>query len=192
MKAIKSLFIAGALALTSTAALAEPVKYAVDIPGMHASINFKIQHLGYSWLTGRFDNFNGEFVYDKDNLANSRVNIEIKTASVNSNHAERDKHLRDKEFLNVKKFPKAMFKSTSISGTDKDMQIKGDLTLNGVTKPIVIKAHKMGEGKDPWGGYRAGFSGSTTLKLADFNITKNLGPASTHVQLDLEVEGVRK
>ncbi|MDG6778379.1 YceI family protein [Thiomicrorhabdus sp. zzn3] len=173
-------------------AFAKPVDYVIDTKGMHASINFKIQHLGYSWLTGRFNQFSGEYTYDNEKLSNSHIEVMISTDSVNTNHAERDKHLRSADFLNVKKYPDAKFVSTAISGTDDTIQVKGNLTLNGVTKEVVIEAKKMGEGKDPWGGYRSGFSGTTSFKLADFNITYDLGPASTTVWMELNLEGIRK
>lgn len=171
---------------------AVPVDYDLDIGGMHASINFKVQHLGYSWLTGRFEKFGGEFVYDAEKLSNSQINVEIDTTSVNSNHAERDKHLRGSDFLNTSKHPKATFKSTSITGTDADMKVAGQFTLNGVTRDIVIQAHKIGEGKDPWGGYRSGFSGTTEIALKDYKIQKDLGPASANVLLELHLEGIRQ
>ncbi len=79
-------------------------------------------------------------------------------------------------------------KSTGTGTAD----ITGNLTLNGVTKPVVIAAKFIGEGKDPWGGYRAGFEGSTSLHLKDFDIQKDLGPASQDVQLIISVEGVRQ
>jgi len=188
---LKLLFVACLLSF-SNLAMSKPVTYQVDTEGMHASINFKIQHLGYSWLTGRFENFKGEYVYDSENLSNSNIRIEIETKSINSNHAERDKHLRSDDFLSVNKHPTSTFVSESITGSDDNMQIKGKLTLNGVTKNIEISAAKIGEGKDPWGGYRSGFEGSTQLKLSDFDITKNLGPASTHVLLELHIEGIKK
>lgn len=184
--------LSGLLLVTVPQVHAAPVDYMVDVKGAHASINFKIQHLGYSWLTGRFNRFSGQYSYDADNLANSRIDMTIDTASVNSNHAERDKHLRSDDFLNVKKHPKATFKSTQIVGSDSDMQVTGDFTLNGVTKPIVIQAKKIGEGKDPWGGYRNGFEGTTEFDLKDFNIKKELGPASATVYLELHIEGIRK
>ncbi len=192
MTTFKQLGLMSLILSLSFSTLAAPVKYDLDIKGMHASINFKINHLGYSWLTGRFNSFSGDYVYDNQNLANSKIQVTIDTKSVNSNHAERDKHLRSADFLNVSKYPQAVFKSTSISGSDAAMQVKGNLTLNGVTKAIVIDAAKVGEGKDPWGGYRSGFSGTTELRLADFNITKDLGPASATVMLELNLEGIRK
>ncbi len=167
--------------------------YVIDTKGAHASINFSIKHLGYSVLTGRFDAFSGEFTYDPAKPEASTVSVTIDTGSVNSNHAERDKHLRSDDFLNVAKFPKATFVSTKIITDDKDeFDIVGDLTLNGVTKSVTIEVEKVGEGKDPWGGYRAGFSGETEIKLKDFNIKMDLGPASQTVKLELEVEGVKK
>lgn len=170
--------------------------YVIDTEGAHASINFEVKHLGYSVLTGRFDKFSGEFSYDPANLAASKVSVTIDTNSVNSNHAERDKHLRSDDFLNVAKFPKATFVSKKIVlDDDKDeFDIVGDLTLNGVTKSITIEVEKVGEGKDPWDpkGYRAGFSGETEINMRDFNIKMDLGPASQVVKLQLEVEGKKK
>ncbi len=191
MKLTQALGLTAALFI-APAAMAAPADYQIDTKGMHASVNFKIQHLGYSWLTGRFEKFDGQYTYDDQQLSNSKIAVTIDTASVSTNHAERDVHLRSADFLNVKKHPKAQFVSDSISGTDQKMHVTGKFTLNGVTKEIVIEAHKIGEGKDPWGGHRNGFSGTTALKLADFNISKDLGPASAEVLLELHIEGVKK
>lgn len=180
------------LGVVSLPSLAD--NYTIDTKGAHASINFAIKHLGYSVLTGRFDTFSGDFSYDPAKVEASTINVTIDTNSVNSNHAERDKHLRSKDFLNVEKFPKATFVSKKVvAGKDKDsFDLVGDFTLNGVTKSITIAAKKVGEGKDPWGGYRAGFEGTTELTLKDYNIVFPLGPASETVKLSLNVEGVKK
>jgi len=167
--------------------------YAIDKQGQHAFVNFKISHLGYSWLWGTFKDFDGSFSFDADKPEASKVNVTLKTASVDTNHAERDKHLRSDDFLNVDKHPTATFESTSVKSTgDGTADITGNLTLNGVTKAVVIAAKFIGEGDDPWGGYRAGFEGSTTLTLKDFDIKMDLGPASQTVDLIISVEGVRK
>ena len=167
--------------------------YAIDKEGQHAFVNFKISHLGYSWLWGTFNDFDGDFSFDAAKPEESKVNVTLKTASVDTNHAERDKHLRSDDFLNVAKHPTATFESTSVKSTGEGTaDITGNLTLNGVTKPVVIAAKFIGEGKDPWGGYRAGFEGSTTLTLKDFDIKMDLGPASQTVDLIISVEGVRK
>ncbi|MEJ3669712.1 YceI family protein [Stutzerimonas stutzeri] len=166
--------------------------YAIDKQGQHAFVNFKISHLGYSWLWGTFKDFDGSFSFDAAKPEQSKVNVTLKTASVDTNHAERDKHLRSDDFLNVAKHPTATFESTSVKSTGEGTaDITGNLTLNGVTKPVVIAAKFIGEGDDPWGGYRAGFEGSTTLTLKDFDIKMDLGPASQTVDLIISVEGVR-
>lgn len=181
--------LAGTLGMSS---MAQAADYAVDVKGAHAFINFKIKHLGYSWLHGRFNTFDGKFSYDSAKPEMANISIDIDTASIDSNHAERDKHLKGKDFLDVSKYPKAGFKSTSIKFSDGTHGVvTGNFTLHGVTKSISFPVEKIGEGQDPWGGYRAGFEGSTELKLADYGIDYNLGPASTHVQIDLSIEGIR-
>lgn len=189
----KSLLAVALASAVSLPTLADT--YEIDTQGAHASINFSVKHLGYSWLTGRFDNFSGSFTYDPAKPEASTINVTIDTTSVNSNHAERDKHLRSADFLNVEQFPKATFvsKQIKVDGDDKDeFDIIGELTLNGVTKTITIEVDKVGEGKDPWGGYRAGFEGETEINMRDFNIKMDLGPASQIVKLELHVEGIKK
>jgi len=168
-------------------------EYLIDTKGAHAFIQFRIKHLGYSWLLGRFNTFSGSFHYDEKNPAASTVNVVIKTDSIDSNHAERDKHLRGEDFLNVAKYPEARFISTSFKDSgDGTAILTGNLTLHGMTRSITIDVKHIGQGPDPWGGYRRGFEGTTTLKLADYGITYNLGPASREVELFLSVEGVRQ
>ncbi|MDV7213476.1 Polyisoprenoid-binding protein YceI [Azotobacter beijerinckii] len=167
--------------------------YVIDKKGQHAFVNFKISHLGYSWVYGTFRDFDGGFSFDAAQPEASKVKVTLKTASIDSNHAERDKHLRSADFLNVDKYPTATFESTSVKSTGQgSFDIAGNLSLNGVTKPVTIAAKFIGEGKDPWGGYRAGFEGSTRLKLKDFAIQKDLGPSSQEVELIFSVEGVRQ
>ena len=165
----------------------------MDTEGSHAFIQFKIQHLGFSWLLGRFNTFDGEFVLDQKNIENSKVKVTIDVASVDSNHGERDKHLRGKDFFEVEKYPEATFVSTRVEKTgEKTAKITGDFTLKGVTKPVTLDAEYIGGGKDPWGGYRQGFEATTQLKLKDFGIDYNLGPASEVVDIYISVEGIRQ
>ena len=167
--------------------------YVVDTEKAHAFIQFKIKHLGYSWLHGRFNKFDGEFSYDEKNPAASKITINIDPSSIDSNHAERDKHLKGKDFLYVSKYKAAKFVSTAfIDKGNGKAQLKGDFTLHGITKPITIMVDHIGHGKDPWGGYRSGFKGETSIALKDFGINYNLGPASTHVDLMFSIEGIRK
>lgn len=185
--------IGAALALTLSSAAFSAETYQIDKKGMHAAIQFKIKHLGYSWLIGRFNDFDGTIVYDEKSPTASSVNVTIQTASVDSNHAERDKHLRSDDFLNVSKFPTATFKSDKVVNKSKgNVDIIGTLTLNGVSKSVTIDASEIGAGSDPWGGFRRGFEGTAEIALKDFNINFNLGPASEKVLLELYVEGIRK
>jgi len=173
--------------------MVQAADYIVDKAGAHAFIQFKIKHLGYSWLLGRFNNFDGTFNYDKEQPEASQISIVIQTASIDSNHAERDKHLRGDDFLEVERYPEATFTSTQYEATDDNNGVlTGEFSLHGVTKTISFPVEKIGEGPDPWGGYRVGFSGTTSLKLADYGIDYNLGPASTHVDLELHIEGIRQ
>ncbi|KPC35830.1 UPF0312 protein Precursor [Pseudomonas syringae pv. cilantro] len=166
--------------------------YVIDKEGQHAFVDFKISHLGYSFIHGTFKDWDGTFSFDAAKPEASKIIVELKTASLFTNHAERDKHISSKDFLDVAKYPEAMFVSTSVKSTgEKTADVTGDLTLHGVTKPIVIKATFNGEGKDPWGGYRAGFNGTSTLNLNDFGI-KGPGPTSQTLDLDITFEGVQK
>jgi len=167
-------------------------EYVIDTKGAHASINFKIMHAGFSWLTGRFNTFDGSFNYDKDKIQDSSIKVTIDTASIDSNHAKRDKHLRSDDFLNVADHPQAIFESTRFIEKDNGkLDIEGKLTLNGVTQNIVIDAIKIAEGERK-NKYLAGFTGTTELVLKDFNFKKSLGPTSTSVFMELHIEGIRQ
>lgn len=169
----------------------QAAEYKIDTAGAHAFIQFKIKHLGYSWLYGRFNDFKGSFHYDPDKPEASRVTVEIDTASIDTSHAERDKHLRDPRFLDTDSFPKAVFVSSSFTPTAEGKAIlKGVLTLRGISREISIDVTEIGRGRDPWGGYRQGFHGSTEFALKDFGIDYDLGPASRTVQLILDIEGI--
>lgn len=148
--------------------------------------------MGYSWLYGSFNDFDGGFTFDEKNPSADKVNVTINTTSVFTNHAERDKHLRSAEFLNVTKHPQATFISTSVKQEGDALSVTGDFTLNGITKPLTLQTKLLGQGKDPWGGYRAGFEAAGNIKLKDYGITTDLGPASQDVELIISVEGVRE
>src|SRR5471032_3624812 len=132
--------------------------YTVDKEGQHAFVDFKISHLGYSFITGTFKDLDGKFSFDAAKPEDAKIEVNVRTASVFTNHAERDKHIASKDFLDVAKFADAKFVSTKVTPTGKNADgkvtadVAGDLTLLGVTKPVVVKATFLGEGKDPWGG----------------------------------------
>ncbi len=186
---MKNILLASALLTSSALIPAFAADYVIDTKGAHASINFEASHLGFSVLAGRFNEFSGNFSYDKDNIAASKISVTINTASFDSNHDKRDKHVRSDDFLDVSKYAQATFVSNKVTekGAGK-LEIAGDLTLHGVTKPLVIDAVKVGEGDDPWGGYRAGFSATASIAMGDFGFKKDFGK----VDLILHIEGIRQ
>lgn len=171
--------------------------YTIDKEGQHAFVNFKISHLGYSFIYGTFKDWSGTFSFDAAKPEDSKISIDLKTASVFTNHAERDKHISSKDFLDVATYPDARFVSTKVVTTGKNADgkltadVTGDLTFHGVTKPVVVKTVFLGEGNDPWGGYRAGFEGTTSIKRSDFGKMMDLGPQSDTLDLDISFEGVK-
>ncbi|MBF0610489.1 MAG: YceI family protein [Magnetococcales bacterium] len=192
MKSIRNRLFAAALAtLTVVAAPALAAeKYRID--PAHSFVQFSIQHLGFSLLQGRFNTVSGGFTYDADKPENSSINVEVATTSIDSNHAERDKHLRSKDFLDVEQFPKATFVSSKFSEKDGKGTLEGNLTLHGVTKAVSIPVSFIGAGKDPWGGYRRGYEGKLRIKRADYGISHNLGPAAEEMDLGFFIEGIRE
>ncbi len=163
-----------------------------EIDPSHAFVEFRILHLEYSLLAGRFNTISGNFQWDKAQPERSRIEVTIDTASIDTNWAERDKHLRSANFLSVDEFPTAKFVSTGYTGDATGGTLQGKLSLHGVTKAITLQAKVIGEGRDPWGGYRAGFFATTTIKRSDFGVNKfELGPASDPMDFALMIEGIR-
>jgi polyisoprenoid-binding protein YceI len=186
---MKKLLTASTLLLSSLIAPSYAADYVIDNQGAHASINFKTSHMGWSVLTGRFNTFDGKFSYDESNIEASKIAVNIDTSSIDSNHSKRDEHVRSADFLDVSKFATAKFVSTKVKDLGEGkLVITGDFTLHGITKSITIDAVKIGEGDDPWGGYRLGFSGTTEIAMGDFGFKMDFGK----VDLELHIEGIRQ
>lgn len=184
-----TLLVTGGLAASLTSASAN--SYNLDTQGAHANIQFKISHLGFSWVQARFNKFEGQLEFDENKPDASSINITVDTSSLDSNHAERDKHLRSADFLDVSKFPTATFVSTGLKSTgDKTAMLNGDLTIKGVTKPISMEVNWIGGGDDPWGYVRQGFEGSTVIPVADYGMI-DMGPTAQEVEISIFFEGVR-
>ena len=182
------------LALSLVLGLLAAPLYAAEykIDPTHSFVAFRIQHLGMSWMYGQFNTVDGSFTWDAGNPESAKISVMVDPASVDTNHAERDKHLRSGDFLDVSQHGSASFESTGYTGSESEGVLKGNLTLLGVTKPIEINVTRVGEGKDPWGGYRAGFHGTYMLTRADFGNDYNLGPASESMELMISIEGIRQ
>lgn len=176
--------------LFSAPLVAEAAEYKID--PAHSFVEFRIPHLGYSWLYGRFDDVSGRFRYDAANPGENAIEVNVDPSSIDTNHAERDKHLRDPRFLDVTKYMSASFRSTKFTGNSEKGVLEGEMTVHGITRPVKIDITRVGQGNDPWGGYRAGFHGTWNMTLEDFGITYNLGPASKVVEMEIGIEGIRQ
>lgn len=192
MKTFLKKFGAGVLAATLTAvAPATAADYKID--PTHSFVEFRIKHLGVSWLLGRFNDVSGSFYYDPAAGEDAqRIEVFVDPASIDSNHAERDKHLRGGDFLDVEFFDEASFVSNGFSGGENGGVMRGDLTFHGVTQEVAVMVEKVGEGPDPWGGYRAGFVGTIDLLRSDYDMDYNLGPQSDAMKLEVFIEGIRQ
>ena len=162
--------------------------YAID--SSHSAIVFKVSHLDIGWVIGRFNAFEGSYQYDPAAAAAAQsAEVVVDTTSLDTNHAERDRHLGEDDFLALDDYTTATFNSTSFSGNKDGGTLSGELTLLGQTAPIEIEVRFTGEGRDPWGGYRSGFSGSTTLQMSDFGLKSRFVRT---VDVDIYLEGVRQ
>ena len=170
---------------------AEAKTYKAD--PVHSSVLFRIKHLDVSYFHGRFNGVAGTFVFDDENPSAASLDIQIKVEDIDTNNADRDKHLKSPDFFDAEKYPLVTFKSRSLRKTgDHTYEVTGDLTLHGVTKPLTVGLERIGSAKDPWGGYRTGFETVFTIKRSDFGMTNMIGPVGDEVRLTIAIEGVRQ
>ncbi|GAB4326253.1 MAG: YceI family protein [Candidatus Sumerlaeia bacterium] len=188
---IRSVSTAAAGTVLLATAWAAPETYEID--PAHSSVAFEIGHLAISTVMGRFDSFEGRFVFDPDNPAASSAEATIHTESVNTNIKKRDDHLRSGDYLEVEKYPAMTFKSKSVKDvTDEGFKVTGDLTLHGVTREVVLNV-KNGGSAEMGGQVRRGFSATTELSRVDFGVGPKGGlPVGTTVKVIINVEGILK
>lgn len=139
----------------------------------HSSVAFEVTHMLISTVTGNFSDFNTEFHFDKNDLADSFIKATIKVASINTGIEKRDNHLRSDEFLNAEKYPEITFKSDTIEKTEKGYAALGVLTIRDVSKKIELPFVVKGPVKDNRGNTRIGISASTTINRQDFGVKWN-------------------
>ena len=151
------------------------MKTTYTIDPAHSGAHFTVRHMMITNVRGAFRNIKGTVVYDTENPANSTVEAEIDAASIDTREAQRDAHLRSADFLDVEKFPAITFRSTKVEQAgDGEWKVAGDLTIHGVTRPVVLNVEGPApEGKDPWGNLRSGASATTKIKRSDFGLTWN-------------------
>jgi polyisoprenoid-binding protein YceI len=184
MKSILTTVAVGLLAVSAFAA----DNFVVD--KNHSEATFQVRHL-VSRVSGKFDDFAGAISVDQENPAASSVEFTIKTPSINTGVADRDKHLKSADFFEVAKYPEISFKSTSVKPSSrKDVyDVTGNLTMHGVTKTITLPVEFLGFARDPRGNQRAGFSTHVVLNRKDYGINwnKTLDAGGTLLSDDVDI-----
>lgn len=152
----------------------------------HSEITFSVKHMMISKVKGQFKAFNAEVESDDDTFKNAKVKATVQTDSIDTNNADRDAHLRGEDFFNAEKFPTITFESDSLNN-----DVTGNLTINGVTKPVQLEIDFGGIGQDPWGNTKAGFSFEGTIKRSDFGLNWNaaLEAGGVLVSDDVKIAG---
>jgi polyisoprenoid-binding protein YceI len=189
MKSI--LLAAGLIAATATASLAAPEKYVLD--ASHSQVVFSYQHLGFSTTYGMFSGFDGEIMFDQEDPAASSVNVSMPVMSMFTGWAERTGHFMSPDFFGAAEGDMVTFSSTAIEVTGDNMaNITGDLTLNGVTKSVVLDAKLNQVGNHPMAKKAwAGFDATTTLVRSDFNLGKFAPYVGDEVSLMISIEAMK-
>ena len=174
----------------STQVPAEVKAGAYVLDASHSKITWSVSHLGFSTYVGQFAGVAGTLKLDPTAVQATDLQVTVDTASVGTLNTALDNHLKGPDFLDVAKFPTATFKTTSVTLTgERTADIAGDLTLHGVTKPVVIQATFNRAGIAPTDRkYTVGFAGKAVLKRSDFGIKAYLPVLGDEVTLDLAAE----
>lgn len=153
-----------------TTATARTTEWTID--PVHSQVEFAVRHL-MSKVKGHFSALEGSASIDEGDVSSSSVKVEIDAATIDTRNEDRDTHLRSADFFDVENHPAIRFRSKGIDASDDDLQIAGDLTIRGETRPVTLEVEKLGSGIDPWGNERLGFHATTTVDRKEFGLTWN-------------------
>ena len=166
-----------------------------NLDASHSNASFTVRHMMVSNVRGEFQKLSGTVRYDAARPENTKIDVTIDVASINTREPKRDDHLRSPDFFDVEKFPSITFSSKSVKRADDGFAVTGDLTIHGVTREVVLAVDELTpEQKDPWGGLRLGASAKTKIKRSDFGMTWNAALEAggflvgDEIKIDLEVE----
>jgi polyisoprenoid-binding protein YceI len=189
MKRMVGMMAAVVLVLAAQAKAAETYK----ADPVHSSAVFRIKHANAAPFWGRFNEPAGGFVLDEADPGKSSFNVEIMVDKVSTGNGQRDNHLKSADFFNKAQYPKISFKSTSVKkGQEEGMlEVSGDLTMHGVTKPVTGTVEMTGKGKF-MNQDRAGVEATFTVKMSDFEIKGMPGALSDEVKVIVALEGVKQ
>ena len=170
--------------------------YALD--PAHTTIGFVARHAMVTKVRGNFNEFEGTLTV-AENINESAANATVKTASIDTNNAERDEHVRNEDFFDVEKFPEMTFTATKFDVNEAgEGTVTGDLTIKGTTKSVDFKVEETGVAEDPFGNTRLGFEATTSINRTDFGIDFN-APLKTggvlvseYIKIELEVSAIKQ
>lgn len=184
--------VAALFLLSPVPAEAAPERYNFD--KTHTQILFFVNHLGFSMSQGEFHDYDGYFIFDRENPENSYVEVEIRAASIDMDDEKWDAHMKNEDFFHVEKHPVITFKSTNIEQFSEDSaNITGDLTMLGVTKPVTLTTTLNKTGRHPFNQkYVAGLSATATVKRSEFGMNYGLPLIGEEAEIRLEIEGIRE
>ncbi|RAJ27078.1 YceI family protein [Pedobacter cryoconitis] len=154
----------------------------------HSELQFKVKHLMISTVTGSFNEFSAELDTENDNFEHAAVSFKAGVDSIDTSNKDRDGHLKSGDFFNAADFPSISFVSTSFTKDGDDYQLKGDLTIKDVTKPVILDVEFGGTAQDPWGNTKAGFTIKGKINRTDFGLTYNAALETGGVMLGEEVK----
>ena len=173
-----------------------PGKYTID--ESHTQVMFTIRHLGISKVTGNFGSFQGDINIPEAKLSSLETQGTISVSSIDTSNEKRDNHLRSSDFFNVDKYKNITFRSSDVKKVNGDkFGLLGELTINGVSKKVILQATYLGFAKDPWGKERVAFEAETKINRKDFGLTWNKVletgglVVGEDVQIRLEIEAIK-
>ena len=168
-----------------------------NLDSAHTVAAFSARHMMITTVRGTLGTVTGTIEFDEANPANSRLEAVIDATGLTSGLADRDNHLRSADFLDVENYPTITFKSTRVEVTgDVTAKVHGDLTIRGVTRPVVIDAEYIGRTVSPFGDTRVGFTGTTKINREDFGLTWNVAMeaggvlVSKDIKIELDAEAI--
>jgi len=154
----------------------------------HSELQFKVKHLMITTVTGSLKIFSASVTSEGDDFENGQISFEAETGSIDTGNKDRDNHLTSGDFFDAAQFPAITFTSTSFTKDGDDYELKGDLTIKGVTKPVKLNAEFGGIATDPWGNTKAGFTLSGKINRTDFGLSWNAALETGGVMVSEEVK----
>lgn len=147
-------------------------KWVIDAD--HSLVEFSVKHMMIAKVRGNFEKFDANITADSSDLTTAAIEFTIDTASIHTKNEDRDNHLRAADFFDVESYPNITFKATEITKVSgDDYKVSGDVTIKDITRPETFEVTFEGEGKDPWGNTKAGFSAKTKISRSDYGLTYN-------------------